>query len=103
MQQFIIYTCTLDLPGYKTNHQTQQQQQQNQDVEPLGGLNLQGYSATLVNEFSEPLFVIRLSKYGGQPNYFGSDDKCQIQNWIDAINKAATEANQVRLIFYFQA
>lgn len=38
--------------------------------------------------------MIRLVKYGGQPHYFGTNNVCDIQTWIDAINKAATEANQ---------
>lgn len=66
-----------------------------QDIEPYGGINLQGFSASLTNEFSEPSHVIRLVKYGGQPHYLGTNNLCDIQTWIDAINKAATEANQV--------
>lgn len=65
------------------------------DIEPYGGINLQGFSASLTNEFSEPNFVIRLVKYAGQPHYLGTNNVCDIQTWIDAINKAATEANQV--------
>lgn len=63
-------------------------------IEPHGGINLQGFSATLTDEFSEPNYVIRLVKYGGQPHYLGSNNMCDIQTWVDAINKAATEANQ---------
>ena len=66
-----------------------------QDVEPQGGINLQGFSATLTNEFSEPNYVIRLVKYGGQPHYLGTNNTSSIQTWVDAINRAATEANQV--------
>lgn len=67
----------------------------NQDVEPHGGINLQGFSASLTDEFKEPKYVIRLVKYGGQPHYLGTNNLCDIQTWIDAINKAATDANQV--------
>lgn len=66
-----------------------------QQIEPHGGINLQGFSATITNEFSEPTFVIRLIKYGGQPHYFGTNNQADMETWIDAINKAATEANQV--------
>lgn len=66
-----------------------------QSPEPQGGINLQGFSATITSEFSEPAYVIRLIKYGGQPLYLGTNNLTDIQTWIDAINKAATEANQV--------
>ena len=66
-----------------------------QSIEPHGGINLQGFSASITNEFSEPAYVIRLIKYGGQPHYLGTNNITDIQTWIDAINRAATEANQV--------
>ena len=64
------------------------------EVEPHGGINLQGFSATLSDEFGEPNYVIRLVKYAGQPHYLGSDNLAEVRTWVDAINKAATEANQ---------
>lgn len=56
---------------------------------------MQGFSATITNEFSEPAYVIRLIKYGGQPHYFGTNKLADLEQWIDSINRAATEANQV--------
>lgn len=80
---------------YNSQILLQRQQQPLQDIEPYGGINLQGFSASLTNEFSEPNYVVRLVKYAGQPHYLGTNNICDIQTWVDAINKAATEANQV--------